>query len=457
LAIPNPRNQAILCKEISDQWRHLQGLCEKSPISLTTPIPSVARAIEGKYDRREVATERAIRSIGARYLLQTDLARFYPSVYTHGIAWAIHGKAKARADTRHELFGNRLDLWVRETQDKQTGGIPIGPDTSFLIAEVVASRIDRDLQKMLRSPLRGTRYIDDYHLYFETLAEAEKALSGLHRVAAAYELEVNDSKTEILQVPEALEPPWKTQLRTIDIDDYDATSAKALFDRGFELAKQYPNDSVLTYVAKKIKVHLSSDSRLWEVCEPLLLRSCFGEPTMLPVLLDVYENQDNRNDDRLTSLIEGLCAYHGPLYQGFEVAWSLWLAKNLGLTLSRKIGEIVSRIDDDIVALIALDLRDSGQLHIEDVTLWSSHLSKGELYSQHWLLAYEACEQGWLEPTEDYIGSDDFFSILRMHDVRFYDRGAEWVEDYHEFGYSESNDQDEDENRESEDEDYEIS
>jgi hypothetical protein len=446
LCIPNPRQQAILCSEVAKHWRDLRNICKKSPISLTTPRISSTRAIEGSHDSREIAGERALRSIGARYLLQTDFARFYPSIYTHSIPWAIHGKNKARADRKSELYGNRLDLWIRETQDKQTGGIPIGPDTSFLIAEVIASRIDTDLQRLLHRPLRGTRYIDDYHLYFDNLADAEKALAALHRVAAAYELEVNDAKTEIVEMPEALDPSWKTQLRAIRVEDGDTTSIKALFDRGFELAKQYPHDSVLTYVAKKIQNSLLIDGKNWETCEPLLLRACFGEPTMLPILLNIYEGHPDADTKRLTALIEGLCAYHGPLHQGFEIAWSLWLAKNLNLSLSKRVGEVVSKIDDDVVALAALDLRDAALLEIEDVSLWSNHLSSDALYSEHWLLAYEAREHRWLTPPDsaDYIGSDDFFSILREHGVLFYDVETEWDEGYHEPGYSEEDEENED-------------
>lgn len=418
---------------------------------MTAPRMSSTRAIEGSHGRQGIASERAQRSIGARYLLQTDFARFYPSIYTHSIPWAIHGKSAARADKKLGLYGNRLDLWVRETQDKQTSGIPIGPDTSFLMAEVMASRIDAELQGQVSRPLRGTRYIDGYHLYFGSLAEAEIALSGLHRVAAGYELEVNDAKTEIVELPEPLEPSWKTKLRSIRIDDgNDPTSIKALFDRGFELAKQHPHDSVLTYVAKKIKGVSSVEGKNWEVCEPLLLRACFGEPTMLPLLLDIYEQHKDGEHERLRVLIEGLCEYHGLLHQSFEVAWSLWLAKNMALGLSDRVGEIVSRIDGDIVALAALDLRDSGLLRIGDVSLWSSHFTKDDLYSEHWLLAYEAPMHGWLTPPaeEDYVGSDDFFAILRRHAVLFYDTGTEWAEGYHETGYLED---DEQENEDEED------
>lgn len=196
LAIPNPRNQALLAMEIEQNWDDLLKLCRRSPVSMTTPSLIGKRALQGEIDRRSEASERAKRLVGLRYVLHADIARFYPSIYTHSIAWAIHGKATARTDRTNALYGNRLDLWVRETQDKQTGGIPVGPDSSFLLAEVVASAIDHELSTKLDG-LKGTRYIDDYHLYFLSRADAERGLAELHRIAGMFELDINSFKTQI--------------------------------------------------------------------------------------------------------------------------------------------------------------------------------------------------------------------------------------------------------------------
>ena len=53
-------------------------------------------------------------------------------------------------------------------------------------------------------------------------------------------------------------------------------------------------------------------------------------------------------------------------------------------------------------------------------------MQASDLYENHWLLAYEAFEHGWLPSanSQDYIGGDDFFSILRQHGVRFYGAGV---------------------------------
>src|SRR5437870_876133 len=111
-------------------------------------------------------------------------------------------------------------------------GIPIGPDTSFVIGEVLGTALDLKLQSRLPS-LRGTRSIDDYYLYFSTVSEAEKGLAVLHEVSRELELEINDPKTEIVQLPERLEPTWKSELRNLTIRDSgqpQATDLLTLFD-----------------------------------------------------------------------------------------------------------------------------------------------------------------------------------------------------------------------------------
>ena len=110
LTVPNPRNQALLALEVEQNWPDLLRLCQRSPVSLTTPVVSEARALRGAHDHRSEGIERIKRSVGQRYMLHADFSRFYNSIYTHSIPWAIHGKVNARADREYALYGNRLDL-----------------------------------------------------------------------------------------------------------------------------------------------------------------------------------------------------------------------------------------------------------------------------------------------------------------------------------------------------------
>ena len=425
LAIPNPLIQCVLSKEISSSWGDLSAFCTKSQLSLSTPKLSTVRAVEATNSLNEQPALRAQRSVGARYLLKTDIARYYPSIYTHSIPLALHTKEKARADTKYALPGNRLDLWMRECQDKQTGGIPIGPDTSYIVSEVIGTAMDLQLLDKLPST-RGTRSIDDYYLYFSSISEAESCIAAIIEIGREFELDINESKTEIVMLPDSLEPRWKSDLRSFSIRDAAAPQAfdlLTLFDRAFEYSKQFPSDSVLTYAAKQtLGANIAGDN--WTLCQALLLKAALAEPTMLSVLGEIYNKfaEYNTDNSALTTLIHSVCAYHAPLLQGNETSWALWLAKEMNIPISKQVAEIIVRLDDDLVALAALDLNEHGLFGATDFTKWCAHMQSAELYDNHWLIAYEAFEHSWLpaDGNNDYIADDEFFSILRLHGVRFY-------------------------------------
>lgn len=425
LSIPNPMIQFVLSVEVATSWAELSSFCAQSTLSLSVPKLSTFRAVEASSPLSEQPTFRAQRSVGARYLLKADIARFYPSIYTHSIPWALHTKKTARDDKKYKLLGNRLDLWMRETQDKQTGGIPIGPDTSFIIGEVIATAMDLQLATRIPS-IRGTRSIDDYFLYFPTISDAEECLAAIHEIGREYEFDINDAKTEIIALPDSLEPKWKSELRSFSIRDlptHQQFDLLTLFERAFDYSRQFPSDSVLTYAAKQtLSANIAEEN--WTLCEALLLKAALAEPTMLSVLSETYKKFATFHNDNtaLTMLINSICDYHAPLQQGNEVSWALWLAKEMDITISKEVADRVVRLDDDVVALVALDLNEHGLFDATDFAKWSSHMQSGDLYDDHWLIAYEALEHGWLPALgiKDYIANDDFFSILQLHGVRFY-------------------------------------
>jgi len=93
------------------------------------------------------------------------------------------------------LLGNLLDLAIRNGQDKQTIGIPIGPDTSLAVAEIILSSIDNKLGSVVTK--REFRYIDDIGCGFKSISEAEDALANLQRCLGDLQLQLNPKKTKI--------------------------------------------------------------------------------------------------------------------------------------------------------------------------------------------------------------------------------------------------------------------
>jgi hypothetical protein len=142
---------------------------------------------------------------------------YYPSIYTHSIPWALHTKITAKAK-RHDkkLLGNRLDALVRKTQHDQTIGIPIGPDSSVIIAEIIGTEIDRYLRDKIPD-LVGYRYVDDMYFYFDDQAKAEICLKEIQHIFKELELQINIEKTSIKNLPCGIEDEWVIALRTFVI------------------------------------------------------------------------------------------------------------------------------------------------------------------------------------------------------------------------------------------------
>jgi hypothetical protein len=424
-------HQVALARRVEEHWRELEAFIAQSPISASRLHydPAASRALTHVYDWEHVATERAIRASAARFVLQADISRFYPTLYTHSIPCALHSKDVAKQRQRDDsLVGNVLDSAVRDSQDKQTLGIPVGPDTSALIGEILGVAIDLKLTTLTQE-LAGLRYVDDFYLYFPTKAKAEVCLTTLSSVMSYFGMELNPLKTQIRELPEPLEPAWKADLRSYEIRDEKKLERKDLlgfFSRAFDFASRYPGNNVLKYAVRASEGRIVSNEN-WPLYESLLLGSLVTEPSLIPVLARVMANYREAGFEidtrKLGKSLSEVCGYHARLRQGFEVAWSLWLCKVFSVTLSDDIFDLVVGFEDAVVALSALDLRDMGLANLKDTLTWQKFMTAEDLYAENWLLAYEALTKGWLPSQDgaDYIAGDAFFGALQKLGVVFYD------------------------------------
>jgi hypothetical protein len=161
-------------------------------------------------------TDADISSVAYKYshMVKADIKNFYPSIYTHSIAWALHGKAFIRKPVNlhsYSHLGNRLDRLFQNANDGCTNGIPIGPVVSDVIAEIIASAVDRLLTKMLASEAidyEAVRFKDDYRILVKSEADAKVVIKSLQAALKEYNLELNDEKTKIATLPDGLFREW---------------------------------------------------------------------------------------------------------------------------------------------------------------------------------------------------------------------------------------------------------
>lgn len=339
-----------------------------------------------------------------------------------GAAW----KKVAKANRNKALLGNEIDELLRNCQDGQTNGIPIGPDTSLLIVEILLTRVDQQLS--LRR-LKGLRYIDDFELVFDSEAEALKALSTLEEALLEFELHLNPAKTYVVHLPQRLEDSWVAELKNMELlpGSYQFKGQLIhFFDRAFELARSFPTENVLKYAAGRM-----SRIRIWkyrhEMAEDLLIQCARVEAGALPAVLASILRNPNRVSRRtrlLKEMLHSVILEHAPQRHSSEVAWSIWACVALKLQLPSRVVKPVLRMEDSVCALLLLHARSLALLpKPKDLDGLQAVMTTQDLYENRWLLSYEASIQQWLPPGPggDHLAGDQNFLSLKKAKVSFYD------------------------------------
>jgi hypothetical protein len=431
LSMPHPISYYRLASEIDSAWTDIQNHLAGSLLSLSVPIagPADGRALVPTVDFGDLPEHRPLKRNAGRMLLRTDIANFYSSIYTHSIPWALHTKAVAKANRSSTLLGNRLDKLVQDSQFGQTKGIPVGPDTSLVIAEILLASVDSALLAA-HPALVGLRHMDDYEIACRSRTDAEETLASLQTHASEFELQLNGFKTEIVELPTPSMDEWTRTLSSFGFRETIGQQKRDLldyFDAVFALARRFPSRSVTAYALRRLAAEeLLLDN--WEPEEALTVQAAVGEPDALPQALEVLLANEARgavlNGALLSKALNGLVLEHAPLGHHSEVAWSIWASLALQYQLSEDATRALSRVDNSTIALLALDARAQGALHPTlDTRLWEQHMTGDELHGPHWLISYEANFKGWLPSVGgDHVAADAAFSFLKSHDVYFYEQ-----------------------------------
>lgn len=147
------------------------------------------------------------------YLVKADIKNFYPSVYTHSLSWAFHGKSHVRAKKRRHNYnyvGNRIDRLFQRANDDHTNGVAIGPSVSDVVTELLLARVDTLFSKSLTSPEKylAVRFKDDYRILCQSESDAKLIVKSLQNALREYDLDLSEEKTVIHRLPDGLFRPW---------------------------------------------------------------------------------------------------------------------------------------------------------------------------------------------------------------------------------------------------------
>lgn len=423
--IPNPIHQIRLSEIVTENWADIEAIYNTSKISCSKPIFKGYRAAN-PMSFKDFIRNTFIDSYQYSYELKTDISKYYPSIYTHSIPWAIHSKTIAKTKRSDKtLLGNKLDSAVQATMYGQTMGIPIGPDTSLIIAEIIGCFIDEQL-RIYFPDIKGYRYVDDMYFFFNTYTEAENCLLKLQKILGELELHINSEKTVIRKIPKGIEPEWIIKLRTFQIREKEISQYNDLityFGLAFDLSSQYPNEYILTYALQRIKYIKILSDKNYSLFEMLLLKTIIKEPsTIKEVFRLLFTYRARVNKSKITPVIFQIIENSCPRGHDYELSWALWCAKTFNIKIPKNIAEDLSTTNDTISILIILDLLHSGLIEHGDLDTikWESDLNENSLKDDKWLFAYEVAIKGWLPIPIDYILKVPFFEMLRKNGISFY-------------------------------------
>lgn len=147
-------------------------------------------------------------------LLKLDVSKCFDSIYTHSMPWTTVGRSAVKADTNsiknaHKTFGGQFDSLMQWMNQGETNGIVIGPEFSRVFAEIVLQGVDQKLERVLASSdglMHKTdyevfRYVDDYFIFHNNDANADKITRHLEHLLKEVKLNLNLAKSEKFERP----------------------------------------------------------------------------------------------------------------------------------------------------------------------------------------------------------------------------------------------------------------
>ena len=372
----HPATSHDLADFVSSRAEQLDQFMAGSTFSMSAPrhTPDGDRAVEIAA-HSELEEQRLVRLARYRFVARTDISRFYHSIYTHSIPWALHRKAVAKADQSpgsDAVYGNRLDQILRHGQDKQTIGIPVGPDASRYVAECIGTAIDAEFVE--RGGAAGStviRHVDDIWIGADTHAEAEAALWRYRESIRAFELDINEAKTRIHSNDFQFSDSWPSDVASRIEFALDSPSRRVSerlrsgLEHAFAMTASSSDDGVLKFTLRYLDRSVVPSDH-WNIIEPFLMRSVvhYSHTVDYVARLIVWRHlaRDDLDVGRWAPVLRALIGRHGRLGNDSEVCWATYAALRLEVDLPLDIASAALRNCGSLTAVALLSAAAAGRI-----------------------------------------------------------------------------------------------
>ncbi len=435
LGIPHPEAYAVQSLAISRHWKKIATHCNQPnpPISRIhvrhTGSGSIFKMNYKGTERFQLEEDEIRWMAGAQYVVHADVASCFPSIYTHSIPWALHGKAVAKKTTSiTALAGNLLDKCTQNTRDKQTNGLLIGPHSSNIIAEIILTKVDAELQAKGYSRL--ARHIDDYAFYADDFAQAERFVKDLGMCLRGFEMSLNDKKTRILPLPRPSTENWIQRLNRFVFprdEEIRFSIVRSFLDLALECAQAAGKSTPLNYAIKAL-ANPKSPRKLNERARRLYVLEAMNLALAYPYLapqLDKHVFDRYGHDDLAVQVAEFSSALakmgSRKLYPD-AIAHALYYVLKHGVELSlddNDLKEIVG-LDDCIANVLLLEYatRHKRAKVVSAIKKRATEIKSSDKRERdkQWLLIYQLWSAKELKDN-----AQAFLSELKTKDFKFLD------------------------------------
>lgn len=373
------------------------------------------------------------------YVLHADISRFFYTVYTHSIPWAILGKEIAKdwlAKKRNKLenhWSGKLDDALQLCQSKQTFGIPVGPDTSRIIAEVLLAGVERD--KEFSKLIRGRpafRLLDDYVIGFDNIKTAKAALGALRTTLWKFNLQLNEEKTFISETRFLCKEKWKLEFESVVLsDEHPNKQAKDIYrlvDRTLHFCQEAGTDAPASWACRRLW-HLPIFPENFELVLDALFRlgrdfpSCMHHVAAFVINHHLVCN-DLKMNKKIKTWVKSTIRANKEHAHDSEITWCLLVGAVFQISFCKADLPQHGKKPNAVVFAMLGILHDRGLLSVPLSNWpWESEFQQADIYGEYWLPYYEAVRRKWTKDKSiiSAVTNDPVFSKMLGVNVTFLD------------------------------------
>ena len=437
-AIPNPYHYCKAVDTIVRNEPQLSTIFKKSTYSLTAPIDKPAKPHQA-YAKKSGSIADTKEEIEKqykdnRYEIRLDISSFFDNIYTHSIPWAIHTIEVAKKNQKDKtLLGNQLDRCMQALNYNQTNGILIGNAVSRIIAEIILCTVDEAVQKKFPQ-ITCRRFVDDYYIYTQDSGRIQEIISFVRSNLAQYELSFNENKLQINESPFLYGKPWVEEIKQYMHLQPDVFLSKVIMEYN-----AHKDITIVKYGLKVIE-QCKYSRKNWPAMQSRIINLWVRFPSLSDRILPMlWMNKDKISKTVLKNAIYSVVEESLLLNREQELVWAIWYARVFDIDLRQSCVLSVLKSASDVAIIVMLDyiykngLQNSSKIKPQLLALHNKLADEDTddsgnpnqlMWTAHWLLAYEADRNGWLNvngQTFNYAQTNSFFNKLLAKGVKFYD------------------------------------